>query len=136
MSTPKLLLVLAALGGSLLAASCAPAPSTPGGWVAAGCYNSPTADIPDLRYSGVPNSVGNLTAAWDLATFTLVTNGTCAGIPLTGDYAFTMVRAASESAAVTACAGLGQGAGAAQMQPEYPSLPADAWVCNAPEAAA
>ena len=137
MRTKKILLVLAVLGAPLLAAACAPTtPGTPGAWVAAGCYDSPTADVPDLRYNGTPNQVGNLTASWDLATFSLISNGTCSGLPLTGEYAFTMVRATSQSVAATTCASLGQGAGAGQLQSEYTLLPADAWVCNAPEAAA
>jgi hypothetical protein len=135
MSKSKILLALAALSGSLLLGACAPT-TTPGGWAAAGCYDSPTADVPDLRYSGTPNVAGNLTAAWDLASFTLVTDGSCAGIPLTGQYAFTMVRASSEPLALTTCSSLGQGAAASQMQSEYPLLPADAWVCATPEPAA
>ena len=133
MNRTRLLLALVIAGGSVALASCAP--STPGtGFAAAGCYDSPTAGAPDFRFDGVANSVNNMTAALDLASFTLSSNGTCAGVPLTAPYAFTLVQAAGETAATVACTSLGLSAGAGQLQLDYPSFPVDAWVCNPPEA--
>jgi len=133
MNRTRLLLALIIAGGSVGLAACAP--STPGtGFAPAGCYDSPTAGAPDFRFNGVANSVDNMTAALDLATFTLSSNGTCAGVPLTAPYAFTVVRASDETAATVACTSLGLSAGAGQLQIDYPGFPADAWVCNPPEA--
>lgn len=133
MTRTQLLLALVVVGGALTLASCAPAtPAT--GFVPAGCYDSPTAGAPDFRFSGVANSLNNLTASLDLATFNLSANGSCSGLPLTTPYAFTVVRASSVEAAAATCTSLGLSAGAGQLQLDYPGFPVDAWVCNPPEA--
>jgi len=133
MTSTRLLLALIVAGGSAALAACAP-PTTANGFAPAGCYDSPAADAPDFRFNGVANSVDNLTAALDLATFSLSSNGSCAGIPLTAPYAFTVVRATSDLAATVACTSLGLPDGAGQLQIDYPGFPADAWVCNPAEA--
>lgn len=113
-----------------VAAGCTAPPAPP--WAPAGCYDSPVADAPDFRFSGTPNTKDNLTVALDVATLSLSTNGSCAGVPLGAPYAFTLVRAADEPAAQTLCAAAGLQQGAAQISSDYPSFPADAWVCNPP----
>lgn len=124
--------------GSVAAVGCAPeAPGGgTGGWVAAGCFDAPAEGIPDLRYSGTPNVVGNLTASVDPSTFALSANGTCAGVALDAPNNFTLVRAADATAASSTCSTLGLSNGVSQVNAEYPGFPADAWVCNpvAPEA--
>jgi hypothetical protein len=122
--------VLIAAGGALLS-SCAAAPTGPAGpWAAAGCYDTPTADAPDLLFSGVADSVGNLNATLLVPQFTVSSNGTCAGVPLNGEYSLTLVRADDEDAAEIRCVSLGLAAGAGQINQDYPGFPADAWVCN------
>jgi hypothetical protein len=88
------------------------------------------AETPDLRFSGSANAVGNLTVSLDLSSFTLATDGTCAGVPLGAPYSLTLVRADDEPAAVDRCATLGLDDGVGQVAAEYPGFPADAWVCN------
>jgi hypothetical protein len=124
-------MVVAALLALLVAAGCTPT-TPPTTWLAAGCYNSPVADAPDVRFSGTPNAAGNLTVSLDISSFTLSTDGTCAGVPLGSPYTLTLVRAADETAALAACTAAGQNDGAGQAQSEYPSFPADAWICNPP----
>jgi hypothetical protein len=138
MNTTKALLVLAVVAGAFTLASCAPkAPSTPSTWPAAGCYDSPTPGTPDLRFSGSPGVVDNLTASIleIIPAVTISSNGTCSGIPLGAPYALTVVRASSEGSALTTCIALGLGAGVGQMNLEYPAFPADAWICNPTDAA-
>jgi hypothetical protein len=136
MTKTKMLFAVLAAAGAIGATACAPTPTGPEGpWAAAGCYDSPVADAPDLSYNGVADSLGNLKATLQVPGFTLSTDGSCAGVPLTGEYALTLVRAADEDAAELRCVGLGLAAGAGQIISEYPGFPADAWVCN-PEASA
>lgn len=123
-------MVVVALLAVLGAAGCTTPPAS--GWVAAGCYNSPSVDAPDVRFSGVADVAGNLTVSLDIATFSLSTDGTCSGVPLADPYRLSMVRAADETAAATKCVALGLNDGAGQAQLEYPTLPADAWICNPP----
>jgi hypothetical protein len=128
-------IVAAVIAGlaSVAAVGCvpeAPGGGGTGGWVAAGCFDAPAADIPDLNYSGTPNVVGNLSASVDPSTFALSTNGTCAGVPLGAPNNFTLVRAADAAAAAGACTTLGLDNGVSQVNAEYPAFPADAWVCN------
>jgi hypothetical protein len=127
------LFVAVAAVGAFIAAGCAP--MTPPTWLAAGCYNSPVADAPDFRFSGTPNVPGNLTVAIDISTFTLSTDGTCSGLPLGEPYSFTLVRAADDAAAALRCSTLGLDNGVGEVSADYPSFPADAWVCNPPAAA-
>lgn len=129
MNRTRILAVAAIAIGTIGAAACTPSPS-PEPWLAAGCYDSPVADAPDLRYSGTQDTVGNLTVALDIADFTLSEDGTCAGIPLGEPYTFTLVRAADQAAAEALCDSLGQVDGAGQIASDYPAFPADAWVCN------
>lgn len=131
MSRSSRLMMVAALFGVLVAAGCT-APTPPATWLAAGCYNSPVADAPDVRFNGVANAEGNLTVSLDISTFTLSTDGTCAGVPLGDPYTLTLVRAADETAAVAACSTLGLENGVGQADSEYPALPSDAWICNPP----
>lgn len=130
MSRSRILVVAVAAVGAFIAAGCAP--MTPPTWLAAGCYNSPVADAPDFRFSGVANVAGNLTVSLDISTFTLSTDGTCAGVPLGAPYSFSLVRAADATAAGVACTALGLSDGVGQIQADYPGFPADAWVCNPP----
>lgn len=130
MSASKSLLIALALLGSVAGVACAPMPSPT--WLAAGCYNSPVADAPDFRFSGTPNVPGNLTVAIDISTFTLSTDGTCSGLPLGEPYSFTLVRADDAPAAELRCSTLGLDNGVGQIAADYPSFPADAWVCNPP----
>ncbi len=117
--------------GTMAAVGCVPgAPSGP--WLAAGCYDSPVADAPDFFFTGSPNNAGNLRVRLDIATFTLSTNGSCAGIELGAPYTFTLVRAADQAAADTACSTLGLDDGAGPIGQDYPAIPADGWVCNPP----
>jgi hypothetical protein len=132
MSASKSLFIALALLGSVAGVACTPAPTPT--WLAAGCYNSPAPDAPDFRFSGTPNVPGNLTVAIDISTFTLSTDGTCSGLPLGEPYSFTLVRAADEAAAEVRCATLGLDSGVGQIAADYPSFPADAWVCNPPPA--
>jgi hypothetical protein len=136
MSRTRTVAVVIAALGAIVAVGCTP--QTPGGggsFAPAGCYDSPVADAPDFRFNGVPNQKNNLLVSIDIATFTLSTDGSCAGIQLADPYAFTLVRATSESAAAALCESLGLPAGAGQIQAEYPDFPADGWVCNPPPAA-
>lgn len=119
----------AAAVAAILTAGCAPmGPTAP--WAAAGCYDSPGSETPDLRFSGSENVRGNLTVSLDLATFTLADDGTCAGVPLGAPNSLTLVRADDQQAAVDRCATLGLDNGVGQIRAEYPGFPADAWVCN------
>lgn len=136
MTKTKMLFAVLAAAGALGATACAPTPGGPGdSWAAAGCYDSPVADAPDLTYNGVADSVGNLHASLQVPQLTLSSDGSCSGVALTGEYSLTLVRAADEAAAEVRCVGLGLAAGAGQIISEYPGFPADAWVCN-PEASA
>lgn len=130
MNRTRNLAALAIAAGSLAMIACTAPPTPDGPWVAAGCYGSPVADAPDFSYSGTQDTVGNLTVALDLATFTLSDDGTCAGIPLGEPYTFTLVQAADQATAETVCTSLGQTEGAGQIADDYPGFPADAWVCN------
>jgi hypothetical protein len=134
MSRTRTVAVIAAAIGAIVAVGCTP--QTPGGgtFAPAGCYDSPVADAPDFRFNGVPNQRNNLLVSLDISTFTLSTDGTCAGVQLSDPYAFTLVRATSEGAAAATCEGLGLAAGAGQIQADYPEFPADGWVCNPPPA--
>jgi len=136
MTKTKLLFAAFAAAGALGATACAPTSGGPGdSWAAAGCYDSPVADAPDLTYSGVADSVGNLNASLQVPQLTLSSDGSCAGVALTGEYSLTLVRATDEAAAEVRCVSLGLAAGAGQIISEYPGFPADAWVCN-PDASA
>jgi hypothetical protein len=136
MTRVKLLSAVLVAAGALGATACTPTPTGPTGpWAAAGCYDSPVAEAPDLSYSGVVDSVGNLKATLLVPGLTLSSDGSCAGVPLTGEYALTLVRAADEAAAELKCVGLGLSDGAGQIISDYPGFPVDAWVCN-PEASA
>jgi hypothetical protein len=123
-------MMVAALFTMVVAAGCTAPPTST--WAAAGCYNSPTADAPDLRFSGTADAKGNLTVSLDIATFSLSTDGSCAGVPLGDPYTLTLVRGASEGSAAATCALLGLNNGVGPAATEYPSLPADAWICNPP----
>jgi hypothetical protein len=127
-------IVAAVIAGLASVAAVGCAPEAPGGgtggWVAAGCFDAPAAGIPDLKYSGTPDVVGNLTASVDPSTFALSTDGTCAGVELGAPNTFTLVRAADAAAAELRCATLGLDDGVSQVNAEYPAFPADAWVCN------
>jgi hypothetical protein len=135
MNQTKALLVLALTVGALVMASCTPATTTPGSWPGAGCFDSPTAGSPDLRFNGTPGVVNNLTASLEVPAMTISTNGTCSGVALGAPYALTVVRASTEGAAVTSCVALGLGSGVGQLKTEYPGFPVDAWVCNPAEPA-
>lgn len=128
MSGSRMLFVAGALLASVAAVGCTAPPTAT--WLAAGCYNSPVADAPDFRFNGTPNVRGNLTVSIDISSFALSTDGTCSGLPLGEPYSFTLVRAADETAALTLCTTLGQDNGVGQIAADYPSFPADAWVCN------
>ncbi len=131
MSRSSRSMVVVAFVALFVAAGCAPT-TPPTTWLAAGCYNSPTADAPDFRFNGTPNAEGNLTVSLDISTFTLSTDGTCSGVPLGAPYTLTLVKAADETAAIVACTALGHDNGAGQGQLDYPAFPADAWICNPP----
>ncbi len=119
----------AAAMAASVAVGCTPT-TPPAPWAAAGCYNSPVADSPDLRFNGTANAADNLTVSLDLSSFALSTDGTCAGLPLGAPYALSLVRAADSAAAEARCVTLGLDNGVGQIQSEYPTFPADAWVCN------
>ncbi len=106
-------------------------PSSPS-WAEAGCYDSPEADAPDLRFSGSANRNGNLTVSLDLSTFTLSDDGTCSGVPLGEPNTMTLVRAGDEAEATADCVALGYSNGVGQIELQYPAFPSDAWVCNPP----
>jgi hypothetical protein len=132
MSRSGRLTLVAVLFTVLVAAGCAP--SAPGTWAAAGCYNSPSVDAPDVRFNGVANAKGNLSVSLDIATFTLSTDGTCSGVPLGDPYTLTLVRGAGETTAAATCTSLGLDNGVGPARTEYPGFPADAWICNPPPA--
>jgi hypothetical protein len=132
MARSKLVMLVVALGMVGVASGCV-VPPTSGGWMAAGCFDSPSVDAPDLRFSGVADAPGNLTVAMDITSFSLSSNGTCAGVPLGAPYTLTLVRADSQVAADAKCVTLGLENGSGQAQLEYPGMAADAWVCNPPE---
>lgn len=134
MNKTKALLVLAVVAGAFALASCTPATTTPSTFPGAGCYDSPTPGSPDLRFNGTPGVVDNLTASVEVPSLNISSNGTCSGVALGAPYALTVVRATTETSAVTACVSLGLGSGVGQLRTEYPAFPADAWVCNPADA--
>ncbi len=119
----------------MAAAACVPPPepepdpSTP--WLAAGCLDSTDEFAPDVLFSGVANVVGNAQSFVD-EEGTPILDGSCDGLEGEGG---TIVRAATQAAAITVCADLGIVVHDPPLLAEwgYPT-PNDAWACiNASE---
>lgn len=123
----RLLLPLA-IGALLLAAACTPPPApedpnTP--WLASGCLDSDVAGVPDFKFSGVANVVGNGLAFLNDGTY--VEDGSCTGAE---SEAGTIVRATTEAGAIAACGDLTIVVHDPGNLAEhgYPAPP-DAWAC-------
>lgn len=90
-------------------------------WFPTGCYDSPNANIADLRYQGPANALGNFAAYQS-------TNGTCSSnvVPVNG----AIVRGDASADALPVCQGLGR----TQVLNlvtfyGYTDVPADSWLC-------
>jgi hypothetical protein len=115
--------------GSVVAVGCTPPPTSGGGSTttttaisgnpAAACYNASTGG--DVRYSGTPNVVGNLT---EYAS----TNGSCGGGVV--DSEGILVLAEGEPAASAACFALGRESAYSPADHGI-TMSASAWFCTA-----
>ena len=123
---------VAIAGGACTATTPGATTTTSGQWLAAGCLDGAGTDgavAPDLLYSGIANRRGNATFSATVANgvFSISGDGTCSGLAVG---AFTIVRAASATAAGTTCDSLGAGATATSMTGSAWTVPADAYACS------
>ena len=107
-----------------------PPPST---WARSGLLQLAGRRMRRTSASAAPRTAkGNLTVSLDIATFTLSTNGTLCGRPAGRPVHADPRPWRQRGSAAARCATLGLDNGVGPAATEYPSLPADAWICNPP----
>ena len=126
--SPRTWLLLPVLLAAGALAACAPPPTpadptTP--WFEPGCVDSSIPGIPDFRFSGVANEVGN-GIGFEVEGM-LSEDGTCTGEESTPG---TIVRAATQAGAIAACADLEiTVTNPARLVDFGYEAPIDAWTC-------